>query len=84
MTDEQLIEELLLEAAGLGIKQDVLDASEKYLDQGLDQLEALEKAFNEVTTDWDEDDEDDEDWDEDDEDDDYGDLDLWPDDDEDE
>jgi hypothetical protein len=51
MTDEQLIEELLLEAAGLGIKQEVLDASEKYLDQGLDRLEALEQAFSDLTDD---------------------------------
>ena len=67
MTDEQLIEELLLEAAGLGIKQEVLDASEKYLDQGLDRLEALEQAFNDVTDDDDYDDiEDDDDyWDDD-------------------
>jgi hypothetical protein len=54
MTDEQLIEELLLEAAGLGIKQDVLDSSEKYLDQGLERLEALELAFNDLTDDNDE------------------------------
>jgi hypothetical protein len=51
MTDEQLIEELLLEASGLGIRQDVLDASEKYIDQGLDRLEALERAFNDLTDD---------------------------------
>lgn len=51
MTDEQLIEELLLEAAGLGIRQEVLDASEKYLDRGYDKLEALEKAFNDLTDD---------------------------------
>lgn len=78
MTEQQLIDELLLEAAGLGIKQEVMDASEKYLDQGLDQLEALEKAFNDVTSDWDDDEDEDDDWD----DDDYEDidLDLWPDD----
>ena len=51
MTDEQLIEELLLEASGLGIRQEVLDASEKYLDQGLDRLEALEQAFSDLTDD---------------------------------
>ena len=51
MTEEQLIEELLLEASGLGIKQEVLDASEKYLDQGLDRLEALEQAFSDLTDD---------------------------------
>lgn len=62
MTDEQLIEELLLEAAGLGIKQEVLDASEKYLDQGYDNLEALEKAFNDLTDDDDDYEDDDEDY----------------------
>lgn len=51
MTDKQLIEELLLEASGLGIRQEVLDASEKYLDQGLDRLEALEQAFSDLTDD---------------------------------
>ncbi len=56
MKEEQLIEELLLEAAALGIKDEVLDASEKYLDQGLERLEALEKAYNELTEDWDTDD----------------------------
>lgn len=71
MTDEQLIEELLQEASGLGIRQEVLDASEKYLDQGLDRLEALEQAFSDLTDDdWTEIDgdawDDDEDWDEDD------------------
>lgn len=80
MTEQQLIDELLLEAAGLGIKQEVMDASEKYLDQGLDQLEALEKAFNDVTSDWDDDDYEDEDGDWDDDDYEDIDLDLWPDD----
>lgn len=56
MTEEQLIEELLLEASALGIKDEVLDASEKYLDQGLERLEALEQAYNELTEDWDTDD----------------------------
>jgi hypothetical protein len=51
MTQSQLIEELLLEASGLGIRQEVLNVSEKYLDQGMDQLEALEAAFNELTDD---------------------------------
>lgn len=58
MTEEQLIEELLLEAGGLGLRQDVLDASEKYIEQGMDRLEALETAFNELTSDFDEDGED--------------------------
>jgi hypothetical protein len=49
MTQEQLIEELLMEASGLGIRQEVLDASEKYIDQGMTQLDALETAFNELT-----------------------------------
>lgn len=57
MTDGQLIEELLQEAQCLGIRQNVLDAAEKYLDQGLDQLEALESAFSElVDDDWEDDD----------------------------
>lgn len=51
MTEEQLIEELLIEASGLGIREEVLNASEKYLDQGLDRLEALEKAFSDLTDD---------------------------------
>ncbi len=49
MTQEQLIEELLMEASGLGIRQDVLDASEKYIDQGMDRLDALEAAFSDLT-----------------------------------
>ena len=59
MTEDQLIEELLLEAGGLGLREDVLDASEKYIEQGMDRLEALETAFNELTSDFDEEDEDD-------------------------
>jgi hypothetical protein len=75
MTDEQLIEELLLEADGLGIRQEVLDSSEKYLDQGLDRLEALEMAFNELTDDFDDDNDDyDSEFD-----DDFGDFDEFPD-----
>lgn len=47
--EEQLIEELLMEAAGLGLRSAVLDASEKYIDQGLTRLEALEQAFSDLT-----------------------------------
>ena len=68
MTQEQLIEELLMEASGLGIRQEVLDASEKYLDQGMNQLDALETAFNELTDDEYSDDDDD-----------YSDFDTLPD-----
>jgi hypothetical protein len=51
MTIEQQIAELLLEAASLGIREEVLDASEKYIDQGMDQLDALEAAYAELTDD---------------------------------
>lgn len=62
MTEEKLIEELLMEASGLGLRNEVLDASEKYIDQGLSRLEALEAAFNELTDDEWNDDEDDDEW----------------------
>jgi hypothetical protein len=49
MTVNQQIEELLQEASGLGIRKEVMDASEKYIDQGMDELDALEAAFAELT-----------------------------------
>jgi hypothetical protein len=49
MTNEQLIEELLMEAESLGLRKQVLDACEKYLDQGMNRLEAIETAFSEIT-----------------------------------
>jgi len=52
MTNEQLIEELLIEASMLGIRKEVLNASEKYIDQGMGTLEALEAAFSDLV-DWD-------------------------------
>lgn len=48
MTTEQLIEEILLEADGLGIRQMVLEESEKYIDEGVSRLDAIELAFSEL------------------------------------
>lgn len=49
MTNEQLIEELLMEASALGIRQEVLDESKKFINQGMSKLEALEAAYTELT-----------------------------------
>lgn len=49
MTLQHQIEELLEEAAAIGLRREVMDASEKYIDQGLDELAALEAAYAELT-----------------------------------
>ena len=48
MTTEQMIEEILLEADGLGIRQMVLEECEKYMDDGMSRIDAIEAAFSEL------------------------------------
>jgi len=49
MTNEQLIEEILMESESLGIRNAVIAASKKYIDQGMTRLESMETAFSELS-----------------------------------
>jgi len=47
MTNEEHIEELLIEASAYGLRNEVYDWAKKFMEEGYDRVTAFEMAFKE-------------------------------------
>jgi len=47
MTAEEQIEEILMEASALGLRVEILETAQKYLNEGYDRVTSYEMAYQE-------------------------------------